>query len=174
MYPNNLEKPAAPRLVRKDLNALKLASLTITEILHAPNLTMPPHVHSTASVCFTLSGHAFEIIKGSRYVMHSGCVIIRAPELKHANEYGPGLHRGFMIELENKWLDACRQFSSVFENPRLFAGGPVPALALRIYHESRIHDSLAPVIVEGLMLEMLGESAALADASPRSAARPVC
>jgi len=158
MYPNKLEKPAVPHPVRQDLNTLKLASLTLTESLHTPNLTIPPHVHSTASICLTLTGQAFEIIKGTRFVVHAGCAVIRAPELKHANEYGPTPHRGFMIELDNKWLEACRHFSSVFENHRVFAGGPVPALALRIYHESRIKDGLAPVIVEGLMLEMLGHA----------------
>jgi AraC family transcriptional regulator len=34
----------------------------------------------------------------------------------------------------------------------------VPGLALRIYHESRIKDGVAPVIVEGLVLEMLGHA----------------
>jgi AraC family transcriptional regulator len=46
----------------------------------------------------------------------------------------------------------------VFEGHRHFPGGPVPALALRIYHESRIKDGLAGIIVEGLMLEMLGHA----------------
>jgi AraC family transcriptional regulator len=158
MYPAKLENTAAPHPVRQDLHTLKLPSLTLTETLHTPNLTIPPHVHHTASVCLTLTGEAFEIIRGTRFVVHPGCAVVRGPELKHANEYGPARHRGFMIELGNKWLDACRQFSSVFEDHRIFAGGPVPALALRIYHESRIKDGVAPVIVEGLMLEMLGHA----------------
>lgn len=158
MYPVKLEKTATSHPVRQDLNILRLPSLTLTESLHTPHLIIPPHVHSMASLCLTLTGRAFEIIKGSRFVVHPGCVVIRGPELTHANEYGPAPHRGFMIELENKWLDACRHFSSVFEDHRVFAGGPVPALALRIYHEARVKDSVAPVIVEGLMLEMLGHA----------------
>ena len=171
MYPIKLEKPAAAHAVRQELNTLKLPSLTLTENLHAPNFSIPPHVHHTPSICLTLTGQAFEIIRGSRVVMNSGCAIIRAPELKHANEYGPAPHRGFMIELENRWLDACRHFSSVFEDHRVFAGGPVPALALRIYHESRIKDGLAAVIVEGLMLEMLGHASRSLVKTPLQAPR---
>ena len=158
MYPIKLGKPATAPPVRQDLNTLKLPSLTLTETLHSPNLTLPPHVHRTASLCLTLTGQAFEIINGSRFVVHPGCAVIRGPEIIHANEYGPAPHRGFMIELDNKWLDACRHFASVFEDHRIFAGGPVPALALRIYHESRVKDGVAPVIIEGLMLEMLGHA----------------
>jgi AraC family transcriptional regulator len=105
-----------------------------------------------------LSGEAYEIMNGSRVLVNPGCAIIRGPEVRHANQYGALPHRGFMIELDNKWLAACSHFARVFEGHRLYAGGPVPALALRIYHESRVKDNLAPVIVEGLMLELLGHA----------------
>jgi len=106
----------------------------------------------------TLTGEACEYIDRKRFVVHPGCAIIRGPEVKHANTYGPLPHRGFMIELDNKWLSTCSHFSSLFDGYRLYVGGPVPALALRIYHESRIKDGVAPVIVEGLVLEMLGHA----------------
>lgn len=155
-----LEVPASlpSHVVRQDLNILKLPSLTLTESFHSPELKIPLHVHHTASLCLTLTGVARELIAGRNLVLHPGCVIMRGAEIKHANTYGPLPHRGFMIELENKWLNACTHFSSVFDGYRLYVGGPVPALALRIYHESRIKDSVAPVIVEGLVLEMLGHA----------------
>ena len=76
----------------------------------------------------------------------------------HSDQYGAVAHRSFMIELEDKWLTTCRHFPGLFEGYRHFPSRPVPALALRIYHESRIKDSVAQVIVEGLMLEMLGHA----------------
>ena len=158
MHPVKFENPSIPIPACQELNTLKLPSLTLTEKLRAPNQMLPPHVHRTPSVCLTLTGQVVEIVNGTRLLAHPGCVIIRGAEIKHANEYGPTPHRTFFIELEHKWLDACRHFSSVFEDHRIFAGGPVPALALRIYHESRIKDGVAPLIVEGLMLEMLGHA----------------
>jgi AraC family transcriptional regulator len=157
MHPARLPSPP-PYPVRQDLNVLRLSSLTLTETLHTPDLTIPPHVHSTASICLTLTGEGREIVDRRRLVLHPGCAIIRGPEVKHANEYGPLPHRGFMIELDNKWLNTCSQFSRVFNGYRLYVGGPVPGLALRIYRESRIKDGVAPVIVEGLVLEMLGHA----------------
>jgi AraC family transcriptional regulator len=143
---------------RQELNKVNLSGLTLTETLHAPASRMPAHVHESASICLTLTGNGIEIINGVRVVTEPGCVLMRGPNMMHADQYGAAAHRGFMIELEQKWLNTCRHFLRVFEEHRHFTGGPVPALALRIYRESRVKDSVAAVIVEGLMLEMLGHA----------------
>ena len=143
---------------RQELNKLKLSGLTLTETLHAPSSIMPAHVHDAATICVTLTGHGTERIDGVSVVTGPGCVLMRGPNMLHANQYGVVAHRGFMIELEQNWLNSCRHFRRVFEGQRHFPGGLVSALALRIYRESRVKDGVAPVIVEGLMLEMLGHA----------------
>lgn len=165
MHPGKLESytkqcncASTPNSGRQELNKLKLPALTLTETLHAAGSRIPPHAHDAASICVALAGQAVEIIDGVRLVTQPGCVIIRAPKIIHSDEYGAASHRAFMIELEEKWLQSGPNFSRVFDGHRLFAGGPVPALMLRIYRESRIKDNVAPVIVEGLMLEMLGHA----------------
>ena len=157
MYPAKLEIATKERS-RAELSKRKLSALTLTETLHAPGSRIPNHTHDAASICLTLTGQGTEIINGCRINAEPGCVIIRAPALVHSDHYGSVPHRGFMIELENKWLESCRDFLRVFEGYRYFAGGPLPALVLRIYRESRIKDGLAPVIIEGLMLELLGHA----------------
>jgi AraC family transcriptional regulator len=148
----------AERKGREELNKLKLSGLTLTETLHAPSSRIPAHAHDAASICLTLTGQGVEIIDGARVVTGPGCVLMRGPSMMHADQYGAIPHRGFMIELEKEWLETCRQFLRVFERHRHFPGGLVSALALRIYRESRVKDSVAPIIVEGLMLEMLGHA----------------
>ena len=141
-----------------ELNRLKLSGLTLTEALFAPGSSTPPHTHHTASICLTLTGQGVEIVDGRRVVLQPGGVIMRAAQIIHSDEYGAVPLRGLMIELDRKWLQTCRHFLSVFESYRHFPNGAVSALALRIYRESRIKDTVAPVIVEGLMLEMLGHA----------------
>ena len=132
--------------------------LKISTKIHAPFSSIPAHAHDGASICLTLGGQGVEIINGDRIITQPGSVIMRAPNLIHADQYDAVQHRSFMIELEEKWLQPCRHFMRLFEGYRHFPGGPVPALALRIYRESRIKDGVAPMIVEGLMLEMLGHA----------------
>jgi len=143
---------------RTVLDRLTLSGLTLTETLHAPGSRIPAHTHDAPSICLTLNGQGFEIIDGRRVMMQPGAVIMRAPRIIHSDEYGAVPLRGLMIELERKWLETCRHFLSVFESYRHFSNGAVSALALRIYRESRIKDTVAPIIVEGLMLEMLGHA----------------
>jgi AraC family transcriptional regulator len=156
MYPEKLER-STKGPVRHELNRLKLSALTLTETLHAPGLRIPPHIHNDASICLTLTGQGIEIIDGLRIVTEPGGVILRAPKVIHSDEYRVP-HRSFMIELEDKWLRSCRNILSVFEGHRHFPSGAVSALALRVYHESGIKDGVAPIIVEGLMLELLGHA----------------
>lgn len=143
---------------RVELNTLKMSGLTLTEAQFAPGSRTPPHTHDTASMCLTLTGQGVEIVHGRRILMQPGNVIMRAPQIIHSDEYGAVPLRGLSIELDRKWLETCRHFLSVFESYRHFPNGAVSALALRIYRESRIKDTVAPVIVEGLMLEMLGHA----------------
>ena len=143
---------------RVELNTLKMSGLTLTEAQFAPGSRTPPHTHDTASICLTLTGQGTEIVHGRRILMQPGNVIMRAPQIIHSDEYGAVPLRGLSIELDRKWLETCRHFLSVFESYRHFPNGAVSALALRIYRESRIKDTVAPVIVEGLMLEMLGHA----------------
>jgi AraC family transcriptional regulator len=145
---------------------LKLRALTLRETFHAPGFSIPAHTHDRASICLTLTGQGHEIINGTRITTQPGGVIIRPPNVIHSNEYGAVSHHGFMIELENKWLETCLHFLRVFEGYKHFAGGTVPALMLRIYRESRIQDSVAPIIVEGLMLELLGHASRSLSKSP--------
>lgn len=142
---------------RSVCNSLKLSALTLRETLHAPSSRIPAHTHDKASICLTLTGQSLEIIGGTRITTQPGGVLMRGPKIIHSDEYVVP-HRGFMIELENKWLETCRHFLRVFEGHSYFPSGPVSALALQIYRESRIKDTIAPVIVEGLMLELLGHA----------------
>jgi AraC family transcriptional regulator len=157
MHPGKVESNTK-ECNRAELSRRQLSALTLIETLHAPYSRIPTHAHDAASICLTLSGQGLEIIEGARLIAEPGGVIMRGPKLKHSDQYGAVPHRSFMIELEEKWLGACRHFLRLFEGHRQFAGGPVPALALRIYRESRVKDSIAPLIVEGLMLEMLGHA----------------
>jgi len=115
---------------RQELNKLTLSGLTLTETLHAPSSSMPAHVHDTASICLTLTGQGTEIFDGIRVVTRPGCVLMRGPNIMHADQYGAVAHRGFMIELEQKWLNTCRHFLRVFEDHRHFTGGPVPGVSV--------------------------------------------
>ena len=154
-----------PSPFRQLLSTLEIPGLTFSEALHLPCTVVPPHVHASATMCLTLAGEAIEFNNGISESTRPGSLILRSPGLVHSDQFGKTAHRSFMIEIDQKWLETCNQFSRVFDGHKHFQGGLLPSLAFRIYRESRIQDSVASVVVEGLMLEMLGMAS-------RSMARP--
>jgi len=161
----DLNRPTGQDPFRTLLNRIEMPGLTLTETLHTPCTVIPLHGHVAASICLTLAGQGIELNGCVKERTRPGSLILRAPGLVHSDQYGVTGHRGFMIEVSTNWLATCYQFSRVFDGYKHFQGGPLPSLAFRIYQESRIKDSVAPVVVEGLMLEMLGHAS-------RSLARP--
>ena len=157
-YTNECSRGSLSSPLPKELNRINLSALTLIETLHSPHSRIPAHAHDAPSICLTLSGQGVEIIDGVRIITQPGAVITRGPKIMHSDEYGAVPNRSFMIELEQTWLETCRHFQRVFEGHNHFPSGPVPAVALRIFRESRVKDSLASIIVEGLMLELLGHA----------------
>jgi len=97
-----------------------------------------------------------EIIEGARIVAEPGTLLLRPSGQMHSNHYGPLGHHGFMVEFDDRWLQICRHLVTLFNGHKEFRGGPISGIGLRIFRESRINDAVAPIIVEGLMLEVLG------------------
>lgn len=147
-----------PVTLGQRLNKLELADFTFTEAAYQPCTVLPPHIHAAASFCLTLSGQGVEINGKTVEITRPGTVIVRPPGQIHSDRFGPLGARTFITEVNPKWLKTFYEFSRVFEDARYLHGGLIPALALRVYQESRVRDSAAPIIVEGLMLELLGNA----------------
>ena len=160
-----LRQPIGENPFRSLANRIEMSGLTLTERSQMPCTVIPRHGHAAASICLALAGQGIEVNGGVRKTIRPGGLILRAPGLVHSNEYGITGYRGFMIEVSTNWLATWSQFQRVFEGHKHFQGGLLPSLVLRIYRESRVRDSVAPIVVEGLMLEMLGNAS-------RSLAKP--
>ena len=119
---------------------------------------LPPHIHAHASFCLTLAGQGIEINGKVVENIRPGTLIIRPAGQIHSDRYGLTTVRTFITEVDSNWLRAFHEFSRIFEDAKYLHGGLIPALALRIYQESRLKDSAARIVVEGLMLELLGST----------------
>jgi AraC family transcriptional regulator len=62
------------------------------------------------------------------------------------------------ISLRPQKLEAIRLFSNVLDHASHSQGGLQAALALRVYKEFRLKDDASPLSLEGLVLEIIGES----------------
>lgn len=157
---NNGHSHFSHEVPRQSLRHIEFNNFTLTEYLHAPGSVLPPHVHDACSICVTLAGGGVETHDNLKDETRPGTVIIRPGGESHANRYGPEGSRGFMIEVGPR-LMLDLELARVFARPTVMREGLIPTLAMRMYQESKINDSAAQIVIEGLFLELLGNAARL-------------
>lgn len=155
---STIREPIRMGFLGQTLNKLELKDFTFTEATYAPGTSIPPHLHDNAGFCLTLAGHGVEM--NSKVVEHTrpGTLLIRPAGQVHSDRIGPTGARSFITEVSPAWLKAFADFSRIFDDARTLHGGLIPSLAMRICQEARIKDSAAPIVVEGMMLELLGST----------------
>jgi len=87
---------------------------------------------------------------------------------RHADQFGRDGGTCLLMEINPERLDTIEPFAKVTTQPSLVRNARLAGLGHRIYREFTGGDALAPLVVEGLILEVLVEaSRAGADEPPR-------
>jgi len=106
-----------------------------------------------------LSGESVEKLKSCDHEVRAGSLIIRPAHETHSDRNARQTVQLLTIEVKmNEQCPIYQSFARVFNRTAYIQGGLLPAMAQRIYQESKTRDSAAPIIVEGLLLEMLGQA----------------
>lgn len=138
------------------VRAKEVAGLLLTEKVHGPGADTPRHAHSYPYLCLVMDGRWNEGYEGGSRVCAPQTVIYHPAGEVHWDHFRTNGGRVFAIELGPQWLDRVSGTSHVLEEPRVFPSGVVPWAATRICDESRRLDRASPLVIEGLMLELLG------------------
>jgi AraC family transcriptional regulator len=159
-----------------ELRKLEAGGFILTETFHPPLLALPRHDHENANINFTIKGSFREIIGSRPQESDSLSILVKPAGEVHANKYGSAGAHCLLIEVKPNQLETVNRFSKLFDEPTHIRSGILSALALRIYKEFKSLGSAAELMIEGLILEMLAESARrpVKDSSPRSAPRWLC
>ena len=132
----------------------------MTESVYSPSFTIPRHAHELAYFGLVLQGSYRETYEGRARECGPSTLLFHPAGELHSEQHDDVLVRIFSIELPSVWSDrvrrrtACRTVSP----PGCFRSGEFVRLALRLYEESQKDDPVAPLAIEGLMLELLAET----------------
>jgi AraC family transcriptional regulator len=146
------------------------AGLLLSERIYPPRLEIPLHSHDRPYLCAVLQGGYTETCGGRVWACTSRTLFLRPRGELHTDRFSETGGRVFGIELGPGWPARIGQGPQALESPATL-GGLCTGLALRLYRELRNDDPASPLIVEGLVLEILGE-ACRAAASPSEAGAP--
>lgn len=143
----------------KVLKSLEIADFIITENLHPANTALSEHSHENAHFCFVLEGSYTEIYKRQEFACEPSTLTFRPSGELHKDFFHGRDVRVFILEIPPKWLEKLRDESLQLSRSAKFQSGLLPHLTARLNREFHRMDAASSLIIEGLALEIMGETA---------------
>jgi AraC family transcriptional regulator len=154
------------------LKSRKVSGLILSETGYEPHARLPKHSHETAYLCLVRHG-TYEEKFGRRTRSLAPMALAFHPVGEvHSQEFHDAPTRSFNIELESHWLQRVEEYTGCLRDGHDFQGGSVAGLALKLYQEFHRTDTASPLVIEGLVLELVGEMSRKAR-PPRQKLTPV-
>ena len=146
-----------------------IAGFSLSETVYPQGLILSRHCHANAYLSFILSGSYTEKYLDRACICAEGALRFLPPGQLHENEYSMGV-RCLLVKIEPRMLDRLGDHSPVLATPGEVPGLASSWLANRLVREFNGEDNVAPLAIEGVLLEILAESArAIAEAGGMNA-----
>jgi len=143
------------------LKSCEVAGLSLTETTHGPNIKLPRHAHSHAYFCIALQGTYTEVYEKKIRECHALTLAFHPPFELHSEQFRDLIVRSFNVEMKPCFLERIREHSPILDSPADFQGGLTAMLGIRAYNEFQRMDGASPLVIEGLILEMIAEASRL-------------
>jgi AraC family transcriptional regulator len=143
-------------------NILKSCSfndLTLTETQYAPFSRLPEHSHSFAYFCFVLQGAYTENDGRKDRLCTPSTLIFHSPHEAHSNSFHKSGGRCFNIQIQSPLLSRVKDYSLKLNDSMSFNEFSISALGTKLYREFCAMDEVSPLAIEGLILEIMAETA---------------
>jgi AraC family transcriptional regulator len=135
-----------------------LRGVALREIVYRQGV-IPRHTHDTAGFCLVLDGVYEERYARTTLACRARTVTFSPAGEEHANVFGSAAHC-LTIDLAPAWLERMESGAARFREPFGMQGGALAWIGERLLRE--LHDDAdddgAALIIEGLLLEMLGQA----------------
>jgi AraC family transcriptional regulator len=135
------------------------AGVELQEIVYRPGLDLPRHAHPTAGFCLVIDGTYSERYGARSLDCRQRTVTFSPAGAEHRNVFTKAAAHCFTIDVPASWIERLGASSMVLRDPIAYNGGALVPLAERLLRECRTDDDVSPLVVEGLVLEMIGTAA---------------
>jgi len=134
----------------------EVAGLYLTETVHPPGYRIPRHSHQMASLYLVLAGSLTEQFGREDVERKADELVFTPADKPHSNVFQKRGGRCLIIEVHPAVVSRVFDCGTLPANLESFRGQPA-WLSKRLYREFRCGDAASPLVVEGLVLEILGE-----------------
>jgi AraC family transcriptional regulator len=146
----------SPDVYFEVLRSHDIPGANLTEYWYPGEFSEPKHVHEVARFNYYYAGGQHEAFGKHGFEHFTGSLAFTPEDHEHAFHVHNTGQQVLVIDLESSWMSRAGD-SRPFD-PSTTRSGRLPALAARLYREFRTWDPSSSLIVEGLLLEMMGES----------------
>ncbi|MDQ3802165.1 MAG: AraC family transcriptional regulator [Acidobacteriota bacterium] len=143
----------------KVLKSFDTAGFIMTEVAYSAQSRLAEHSHENAHFCFVLQGTYTESHNRQELECAPSTLTFRPPGEVHEDKFHNQEVRVFTIEIPPRWMQRLEQDSIYLGRSVNFKGDSVTRLSERIVREFRRMDTAAGLIIEGLTLEIMAETA---------------
>jgi AraC family transcriptional regulator len=136
----------------------EVAGFSIAEGMHSAGSGLPWHSHDGPSICFVLEGGFVEGFRGHSLDCRPAMLKITPAGDPHYNRFDTGDTRGILIEVAPERHQNLQEEAPILDERVHFQGGLPAVLARRVHQELRATDRAAPLVLEGLLLELIASA----------------
>jgi AraC family transcriptional regulator len=140
------------------MNRCEMAGFFLNEAVFPPDFKVSKHAHSRAGFCVVIAGGCTEIYARKTRVYEPPTLEYLPAHEEHSLRVHRHGMRSFSVEFTSDWLKNLPESAPILNLSVYFKGGTLSTLLVRLYKEFKQSDELSPLVIEGLALEILGES----------------
>ena len=141
------------------LTSRSVGGFQLSEITFEPDVSIPLHWHERSFVSLVMRGGYTETHGIRKFVRPTSTLAFHPPALMHADQIHKTGAREFICEFKPIWLAQYQMLSTFLNRPVDTRSGMLVGLGARLYHEFHRVDPISPLVIEGLILELIGELA---------------
>jgi AraC family transcriptional regulator len=149
---------ARPLTHGHELHVMQAGAFVVVESRYEASRALPRHGHDEAALCFSVRGSFEESCDGRTFECAPYDVMVRPPAVRHSNRYAPTGTQCVLIGVPQESVARLQPFTSLFDATRRVPRDDGQMIAMRMHHELLARDASSPIVVEGLVLELIGAS----------------
>ncbi|HKV38787.1 MAG TPA: AraC family transcriptional regulator [Blastocatellia bacterium] len=150
----------------KMLKNVRGSRFMLSESVYRPGSSLPRHSHLYPYFCIVLKGRFIENCSNKTSERTPSTAIFHPVGEDHSERFGEQGARLFCFEIEPAWLEQLRECEVRLSRPATYNGGSLLWLFARLYAEFRNIDSVSPLAMEGLALEVFAQASRGCQAGP--------
>ena len=146
-----------PGFFGSTLKTRSLGDFVLTERAYPARYETPAHVHDRPLFCVVLDGSYEEVNLGRTHQCTASTMLFHAAHEEHLERFGGAGGRSLIVEIEPAWYERVREVAPGGVHTVACDGGGLRLSGAKLYREFGSEDEASPLIIEGLMLELIGE-----------------